>query len=237
MKILLIFPTVFEAQAFFKKAKKRALLGKTASIVVSGIEFVGIVSGIGCKASQDRVREIKDEQIFDLAILCGFCGATTKELAEGDFVFETQNFELAKILEDMGLMPCKIACVKEVANAQKKADLRRANFGAVDMEADFFKPLFKEENFVHMRAVSDGVNSKIPAEFFTSLMDFESGSSSFSIVKFFKLILKKPSLPFILVEFAILANRAKKIYDVKLFEIVKKISDFYLQNKNKNKIL
>jgi len=44
--------------------------------------------------------------------------------------------------------------------------------------------------------------------------------------------LKKPTLPIDLVKFAISANRAKKIYDAKLFEIIKKISDFYLQKQN-----
>lgn len=232
MKALLVFPTTFEAWAFFKKAGERPALGKTAKISVGGAEFFGIVSGIGCKASQDRVENFQKKHSFDLALLCGFCGSCSPSIKEGDFIFETANIGVAEILRSLGAVRCRIASVEAVADSEKKSKLRENGFSAVEMEARFFKPLFCEEKFVHLRAVSDGVDSKIPAEFFNSLMDFDTGASSFSFAKFFGVFLKKPTLPIDLVKFAISANRAKKIYDAKLFEIIKKISDFYLQKQN-----
>ncbi len=236
MRVLLLFPTIFEAEAFFKKAGKRASLGEVASLKVNEVEFQGYIVGIGCKVSQDRLKAFLENKNFDFVMLCGFCGACSSELKEGDIVFETQNETLNEILKSFGLSG-KIACEKEVAGFDRKIELFRQGFCAVDMEADFFKPLFDAEKFVHLRAVSDDINSKIPAEFFTSLMDFETGSSSFSVSKFFKLVLKNPTLPFILIDFARSANKAKNIYETKLFAIIEKLSDFYLQKQNINKIL
>lgn len=237
MKALLIFPTVFEAQAFFKRAGERPALGKSAKISIGGAEIFGIVSGIGCKASRDRIADFQKKHSFDLAILCGFCGACSSEISEGDFIFEAENAKAAEILRSTGVLQRRIASVEEVADCKKKSELCACGFSAVEMEARFFKPLFPAENFAHLRAVSDGADSKIPAEFFNSLMDFNTGAGSFSFKKFFCVLLKKPSLPIDLVKFSLSASRAKRIYDSKLFEIVKKLSDFYLQNQNKSKIL
>lgn len=232
MKALLIFPTVFEAQAFFKKAGRRPALGKSAKISIGGAEIFGIVSGIGCKASQCRVEAFQKKHFFDFAVLCGFCGACSSDIKEGDFIFETANVGVSEILRSFGITQCKIASVGEVADSEKKSGLCACGFSAVEMEAGFFKPIFCEEKFVHLRAVSDGADSKIPAEFFNSLMDFNTGSSAFSFAKILKIFLKKPSLPIDLVKFAASASRVKRVYDAKLFEIIKKISDFYLQNQN-----
>ncbi|MBR4597272.1 MAG: hypothetical protein IKO42_02615 [Opitutales bacterium] len=234
MKILLIFPTIFEAGAFFKKSRHRAFLGACAHLDIGGVGFHAIVSGIGCGASAERVKAFAFETKPDIAILCGFCGACVENIKEGGILFETANAEISRIFGELNFTRAKIASVGEVANSRKKEELGAAGFAGVEMESGFFGKFFEPEKFVHLRAVSDSMRSKIPAEFFDSMMDKSTGASSFSLSKFLKMWIKNPMLPARLVQFAVSAGGAKKAYDAALMLALEKIADFYLQNGGKN---
>ncbi|MBO7521110.1 MAG: hypothetical protein J6T16_02590 [Opitutales bacterium] len=234
MKILLIFPTPYEACAFFKKAGCRAKLGAEASLEISGSEFAAIVSGIGCAASAERVEKFAKSQNFDMCILCGFCGSCSENIKEGDFLFEARDAEFSSILEGLNFKRGKFACAEKIADSGKKRELGEAGFAGVEMESGFFCGLFPPEKFAHLRAVSDGLRSKIPAEFFDSMLDRSSGASSFSFSKFFKIWAKNPLLPARLIGFAVSAGMAKKSYEAKLAQALEKIADFYLQKGGKN---
>ena len=237
MKILLIFPTIFEADAFFKKSRYRAFLGACAQLDIGSVGIHAIVSGIGCEASAKRVRAFAEEIKPDIAILCGFCGACLESAKESDILFETKNGKLSSVFTELGFCEGKIACVKQVAGFEQKTELASRGFAGVEMESGFFSGFFKAENFAHVRIVSDGVRSKIPAEFFDSMLDRTTGASSFSPKKFFGMALKSPALPVNLALFAVKAGKVKKIYDAAVMRMIEKISQIYLPSRGENEIL
>ena len=237
MKILLIFPTIFEAEALFKKSRRRAFLGARAQLDIGQVRIHAIVSGIGCGASANRVRAFAEEVKPDMAILCGFCGACQESAKEGDVLFETKNGKLGAAFRELGFAEGKIACAKQVAGFGQKTELAGRGFAGVEMESDFFSGIFNAENFAHVRIVSDGVRSKIPAEFFDSMLDRTTGASSFSPKKFFSMALKSPSLPINLALFAFKAGKVKKLYDAAVMRMIEKISQIYLPIGGENEIL
>lgn len=229
MRFLLIFPTIFEAAPFFKLAGAgKPHLGGRASLKIKGAEFFGLVSGYGSEGALARLSECADSCKPDFAILCGFCGACSPRLNEGDFVYESACEKLGASLEAVGAVFARIACEASVAGAERKRALAEAGFDAVDMESGIFKKLFKPGKFASFRAVSDSANSKIPAEFFDAMIDKKTGANSLFNLELLRVFnpFKNPLLVPRLLLFALSASKVSKKYSQKmgkLLEILAKI--------------
>lgn len=218
MNVLLIFPTIFEAEAFFKAANVKLSLGAKAILKRGNVSFYGLVSGYACEASRGRVQNLVESQNFDFAILCGFCGACAEDLPESSAIFDSDSEKLDSLFRLIKIAKVKIASVDKVADYSKKLELAKSGFGAVDMEAGLFKTLFAAEKFASFRVVSDSLNSKIPAEFFDMMIDRKTGDSKIKIFEIIKMILKRPSLFADLISFANSAGKVKKNYERCLME-------------------
>lgn len=229
MPALLIFPTVFEASAFFKMAGSRPALGAVAEVSSHGKRVFGMVSGCGCAASLERVRGTAGSLGPDFAVLCGFCGACLPGIPAGALIFESANADLAGALESAGASPGRIACSDSVAGPAEKAAFARAGYSAVDMESSLFGPVFGEGRFASFRAVSDVADSDVPAEFFAATMDPETGGARFPAATLAKMFLKNPGLPFRLARFASAAAAAKRVYDAAIPRLAEKTAQISLQ--------
>lgn len=218
MKVLLIFPTIFEAESFFKAANAKLSLGAKAILKRGAVSFCGLVAGYACEASKLRVQSLAENENFDFAILCGFCGACVENLSESSAIFDSDSEKLCALFSSLGLAKIRIASVEKVADYPKKLELAESGFGAVDMEAGLFKTIFDAEKFASFRVVSDSLNSKIPAEFFDMMIDRKTGDSKIKIFEIIKMILKKPSLFVDLISFARSAGNVKKNYERYLME-------------------
>lgn len=225
MKALLIFPTKFEGAPFFKLAGvKKTSLESFAQLEVDGEIFGGLVSGYGCSASENRVRIVAKKFAPKYAILCGYCGACTKDLKEGDFVFETKSAQLKSAFGSINAKACKIACVKNVAGRAKKMELAQRGYGAVDMESTLFSKYFINAHFASFRAVSDSLESKIPAEFFDAMINRKTGGERFFSGKMGGVFVKNPLLIPRLAAFGVSAAKVSKIYSKKMEILLQKLA-------------
>ena len=219
MRFLLIFPTIFEAAPFFKLAGAgKPHLGDRASLKMGGAEFLGLVSGYGSEGALNRLSECADSCKPDFALLCGFCGACSPRLREGDFIFESGSEKLSAAFESVGAVFARIAFETSVAGESRKRALAEAGYEAVDMESGIFKKLFGEAKFASFRAVSDSANSRIPAEFFDAMIDKKTGANSLfnlGVLKVFNPF-KNPLLVPNLLAFSISASKVSKVYSKKL---------------------
>ena len=219
MKILIAIPSVFEADAIFKSACVKARLGSVAKISEN---INAIITGVGCKASQDRLDcEIKNFSP-DVVLLLGYCGACNDSLKNSDFVYETTCDTLAEIFENFGAKKAKIACVNKTADFAKKQELAKLNFDAVEMESDFFKQSAKANNtnFAHLRCVSDAKNSSIPTDIMNMSMNKNTGAINPLKMLSPKAFCKHPTILFNLIRFGIEIAPTQKIFAKKSVELV-----------------
>ena len=219
MRFLLIFPTIFEAEPFFKLAGAgRPRLAGKADLKMEGADFLGLVSGYGSEGALKRLSECANSYKPDFAVLCGFCGACSPRLREGDFIFESGSEKLSAAFESVGAVFARIAFETSVAGESRKRALAEAGYEAVDMESGIFKKLFGEAKFASFRAVSDSANSRIPAEFFDAMIDKKTGANSLfnlGVLKVFNPF-KNPLLVPNLLAFSISASKVSKVYSKKL---------------------
>ena len=225
MKILIVIPSVFEANAIFKSVGKKAKLGATANISKN---IQAVVSGVGCKASQERLSAKIKEFSPTIVLLFGYCGACNENLKNADFVYETSCQNIAKVFENFGAKKAKIACVAKTANLQKKQGLFEKGFDAVEMESDFFKPEITSANifFAHLRCVSDTKKSTIPAEIMDLSMDKKTGDINPLKMLSVKAFFKCPTILFNLIHFGIEIAPTQKLFAKKSVDIISALKDF-----------
>lgn len=225
MKILIAIPSIFEANAIFKSAGKKAKLGATVKIS-ENIEV--IITGVGCEASQKRLSTKIKEFSPAIVLLLGYCGACNENLKNADFVYETSFKNLAKVFENFGAKKAKIACVAKTANLQKKQGLFEKGFDAVEMESDFFKPEITSANifFAHLRCVSDTKKSTIPAEIMDLSMDKKTGDINPLKMLSVKAFFKCPTILFNLIHFGIEIAPTQKLFAKKSVDIISALKDF-----------
>lgn len=218
-KILIIAPTIFEAQPIFTelKSKKKLSVGD----YVEDDSIVCIVSGIGCNASAERVKVAIEKYSSQTIILVGFCGACKKTLANGKLIFETSSDTLALIGEKLQGTRGKIACVDKIADTAKKMELGLSGFYGVEMEFDFFKKVFPASaNVIHLRWISDSLDSDIPPDFFESTMNKQTGELNLSILGLIKSLIKSPTLIIKLAKFGKEIAPAKRKYNSSIKELI-----------------
>ena len=224
MKILVIYPTPFEAGAFFKKyASKKPALGDRFSLNAGVNQIDVVVSGYGGKAAVERIKNIAEELKPDMAMLCGFCGACAPDIAKCDYLYETDSVFLKSVFEGLGARSAKIACSAVFAGLEDKKRLYRAGYAAVDMESALFIPHFGSEKFGSFRCVSDELESNIPEEFFHLLIDTETGGDKPLLGAVFKLFMKDPRHILSLISYAKGSRKMKANYDAKALALIEKL--------------
>lgn len=224
MKTLLIFPSVFEADAVFKNFSQSAKLGKFIAVNKNlGI----LVSGIGCNKSKERVEKAIENFSPQIVVLMGYCGACSTSLKNGDFVFETSNEQLKKHLSTLDMLPVRIASVEKTADEQTKEFLQKQGFDAVEMESRYFQSIVQNANieFLHIRCVSDAKNSAIPADLMDCSMDRQTGNINplkmLSVSKLFR----NPSILVKLIKFGIEIAPTQKIYKNRAIKVANLINN------------
>ncbi len=224
MKTLLIFPSVFEADAVFKNFSHSAKLGKFIAVNKNlGI----LVSGIGCNKSKERVEKAIENFSPQIVVLMGYCGACSTSLKNGDFVFETSNEQLKKHLSTLDMLPVRIASVEKTADEQTKEFLQKQGFDAVEMESRYFQSIVQNANieFLHIRCVSDAKNSAIPADLMDCSMDRQTGNINplkmLSVSKLFR----NPSILVKLIKFGIEIAPTQKIYKNRAIKVANLINN------------
>ncbi len=219
MKTLLIFPTSFEAKkafSLFGGKCSNPKLGAVESFSVGKEQFFAHVCGYASKALKSRVLGVLDEVKPDRILLMGFGGACEQSLKRGNAVFSTTDVNLENLLLSLNAKKGYIFSSEHISDVVGKSV---ANFLddalAVDMEGETIASLARQHNlpFANIRIISDEFLETLPLNFLNAIMDSETGEDrlfTFSTLK--TLISNLSELP-LLIRFGLNANRAKKLYE------------------------
>ena len=220
-KTLIITPTIFEAEPILSElgATEKSYVGDC----IERDSIVCLISGIGCERSAERVKTAIEKYTPEVVILAGFCGACNKSFANGDLIYETSSQTLSIIASKLRGTRGKIACVEKIADTTKKMELGSKGFDGVEMEFDFFKEAIANSNaeFIHLRWISDSLESDIPPDFFESTMDRKSGGLNLSVWGLVKSLVKSPLLIIKLAKFGKEIAPAKKRYATSAKALIK----------------
>ena len=221
----MIFPTTFEGAAPFRHfGFKRAKTGMCKKISANGCKYHNLcllVSGMRCKSTEELVKKTADEFKPERVIICGFAGACDPKLENGDFIYDTNDADMNKILSPI----CRrgvIKCSDHIVERSEKLELFKRGILAVETESEVFMGAIKElspnATFTHIRCISDSVDSKIPASFFSEVLDHRDGT--LSLRKISLQLLKRPSLLIALRKFAEEVKPAHKKYEETIVKIL-----------------
>ena len=227
-KLLVVFPTIFEADCIFKNfgQSEKCKVGATCEFELGGKSCRVLVSGIGCEKSAERVAEQIKKFRPDEVLLCGFAGACRKEIKGGEFFFQTDSPETQKKLSELGIEEKKIAFSEHVADRKSKTQLAESGYWAVEMESRLFAQAARESapespNFTHLRCISDTIEADIPAEIVEKSMNRQTGELEVRPLDSIRAIIKTPKLLPTFIKFAITAGKAQKHYNKQLPNILK----------------
>ena len=227
-KLLVVFPTIFEADCIFKNFAQfeKCKVGATCEFELGGKSCRVLVSGIGCEKSAERVAEQIKEFRPDEVLLCGFAGACRKEIKGGEFFFQTDSPETQKKLSELGIAEKKIAFSEHVAERKAKTQLAESGYWAVEMESRLFAQAARESapespNFTHLRCISDTIEADIPAEIVEKSMNRQTGELEVRPLDSIRAIIKTPKLLPTFIKFAVTAGKAQKHYNKQLPNILK----------------
>lgn len=227
-KLLVVFPTVFEADCIFKNfgQSEKCKVGATCEFELGGKSCRVLVSGIGCEKSAERVAEQIKKFRPDELLLCGFAGACRKEIKGGEFFFQTDSPETQKKLSELGIEEKKIAFSEHVADRKAKTQLAESGYWAVEMESRFFAQAARESapespKFTHLRCISDTIEADIPAEIVEKSMNRQIGELEVRPLDSIRAIIKTPKLLPTFIKFAVTAGKAQKHYNKQLPNILK----------------
>ena len=227
-KLLVVFPTIFEADCIFKNfgQSEKCKVGATCEFDLGGKSCRVLVSGIGCEKSAERVAEQIKKFRPDEVLLCGFAGACRKEIKGGEFFFQTDSPETQKKLSELGIAEKKIAFLEHVADRKAKTQLAESGYWAVEMESRLFAQAARESapespNFTHLRCISDTIEADIPAEIVEKSMNRQTGELEVRPLDSIRAIIKTPKLLPTFIKFAITAGNAQKHYNKQLPNILK----------------
>ena len=227
-KLLVVFPTIFEADCIFKNfgQSEKCKVGATCEFDLGGKSCRVLVSGIGCEKSAERVAEQIKKFRPDEVLLCGFAGACRKEIKGGEFFFQTDSPETQKKLSELGIAEKKIAFLEHVADRKAKTQLAESGYWAVEMESRLFAQAARESapespNFTHLRCISDTIEADIPAEIVEKSMNRQTGELEVRPLDSIRAIINTPKLLPTFIKFAITAGNAQKHYNKQLPNILK----------------
>lgn len=227
-KLLVVFPTIFEADCIFKNfgQSEKCKVGATCEFELGGKSCRVLVSGIGCEKSAERVAEQIKKFRPDEVLLCGFAGACRREIKGGEFFFQTDNPETQKKLSELGIAEKKIAFSEDVADRKAKTQLAENGCWAVEMESRLFaqaarKSASETSKFTHLRCISDTIEADIPAEIVEKSMNRQTGELEVRPLDSIRAIIKTPKLLPTFIKFAITAGKAQKYYNKQLPNILK----------------
>jgi adenosylhomocysteine nucleosidase len=105
-----------------------------------------LITGIGRRNAEDRLREFLAGNQPSLVLTCGFAGGLNPELSLGAVVFGSDDAALAAKLASAGAKPAKFVCADKIATtAAEKTELRRST-GAdvVEMESEAIHAICRE---------------------------------------------------------------------------------------------
>lgn len=227
-KLLVVFPTIFEADCIFKNfgQSEKCKVGATCEFELGGKSYRALVSGIGCEKSAERVAEQIKKFRPDEVLLCGFAGACRREIKGGEFFFQSDNPETQKKLSELGIAEKKIAFSERVADRKAKTQLAENGCWAVEMESRLFAQAARESapespNFTHLRCISDTIEADIPAEIVEKSMNRQTGELEVRPLDSIRAIIKTPKLLPTFIKFAVTAGKAQKHYNKQLPNILK----------------
>ena len=122
----MIFPTTFEGAAPFRHfGFKRTKTGMCKKISANGCKYHNLcllVSGMRCKSTEELVKKTADEFKPERVIICGFAGACDPKLENGDFIYDTNDADMNKILSPI----CRrgvIKCSDHIVERSEKLEL------------------------------------------------------------------------------------------------------------------
>lgn len=227
-KLLVVFPTIFEADCIFKNfgQSEKCKVGVTCEFELGGKSCRALVSGIGCEKSAERVAEQIKKFRPDEVLLCGFAGACRREIKGGEFFFQTDNPETQKKLSELGIAEKKIAFSEHVADGKAKTLLAENGYWAVEMESRLFaqaarKSASETPKFTHLRCISDTIEADIPAEIVEKSMNRQTGELEVRPLDSIRAIIKTPKVLPTFIKFVITAGKAQKHYNKQLPNILK----------------
>lgn len=227
-KLLVLFPTIFEADCIFKNfgQSEKCKVGATGEFELGGKSCRVLVSGIGCEKSAERVAEQIKKFQPDEVLLCGFAGACRKEIKGGEFFLQTDSPETQKKLSELGIAEKRIAFSEHVADRKAKTQLAENGYWAVEMESRLFAQAARESasktpRFTHLRCISDTIEADIPAEIVEKSMNRQTGELEVRPLDSIRAIIKSPKLLPTFIKFAITAGKARKHYNKQLPNILK----------------
>jgi hypothetical protein len=106
-------------------------------------------------------------------------------------------------------------------------ELVKSGFTGVEMEFDFFKDAINSTcaDFIHLRWISDSLDSDIPPDFFESTMNKQTGELNLSVLRLIKSLIASPSLMIKLAKFGSEIAPAKKKYAQSVKDLIKTLKD------------
>lgn len=227
-KTLMIFPTTFEGKAPFKYfGFKRLKTGTLKEVSANGGKCNNLcllISGMRCRNSEEVVRKAAEYFRPERVIICGFAGACDPSLKNGDFIYDTNDESMDEILSPICLKGA-IKCSDHILGQSEKRKLFKEGIRVVEMESEVFmgavRESFPSATFTHIRCISDSVDSKIPASFFSDVFDHRYGT--LSLRKIAVQILKRPSLLISLSEFAREMKPVREKYEERIVKILQEL--------------
>lgn len=129
-----------------------------------------LVTGMGRKNSERRIREKLATTTPALVLTCGFAGALNPELEIGDVVFdEDAGCGLGETLRSAGAESAKFYCAPRVATtaAEKTALRQSTGADAVEMESGVIREICREKKIpsATIRVISDAAWQDLPLDF------------------------------------------------------------------------
>jgi adenosylhomocysteine nucleosidase len=154
--ILVCFAVKEEAAPF-----RKSICGKPGlRILVTGMGQRNAATGIGAAFAAGKPK---------LVLTCGFAGALTPELREGQIIFATKEAALGNALTAEGGRPVRFHCDERVAATVKEKQLLRRETGcdAVEMESGAICGFCegREVTSATVRVVLDEAGQDLPLDF------------------------------------------------------------------------
>ena len=224
-KLLIIFPTPFEAQncfAHFSNNSISAQVGEHLDFENNNVNCRAFVMGYGCECSFNRVEKVVAEFTPDALLLIGFCGACKENIKLGDFFYQGTCEYLETFAKAINATPAKIYQSERIAGQKIKQQVS-ANYDIVDMEYRSVSEICAKNSipFLCLRCTSDKANHKVPEAFFNALMGLD-GKDDFKAAK--RTFWRHPFSIFLVLKLFKDIKPVKKMYDAKILEFIKSIT-------------
>jgi len=186
-------------------------------------------TGVGEKASRQRIRKFLKDQHFDCLISAGFAGALTDDLRVGDLLL-AENFstvDLGERWSSLSSLPIHVAGLLTVpalidSSEERNKLARTSGAGAVDMETEFIARVCATGGIplLSLRVISDTPHHLFPAP--TNIL-FDIERQQTHMLKLATHFLAHPHRVPHLVQFARRIGRARKILATAVTQVVRNL--------------